>query len=74
MEEEELEQVEGFNYVGSCININGITIGEITIRIYEARATSNLRYHWRDTYVSLAAKSRFYNSSFRSTPLYEIQT
>ena len=36
MEGEELEQVERFTYLGSCISINGNITSEITARISKA--------------------------------------
>ena len=45
MEGEELEQVERFTYLGSCINTNGNIASEITARISKAQAAfSNLRH------------------------------
>ena len=54
MEGEELEQVERFTYLGSCISTNGNITSEITARISKAQAAfSNLRHLWRCTDVSL---------------------
>ena len=45
MEGEELEQVERFTYLGSCISTNGKVTSEITARISKAQAAfCNLRH------------------------------
>ena len=75
MENEELEQVEKFTYLGSCISTNGNITGEITAMISNAQAAfSNLRHLWRCTDISLATKDRVYNATVRSTLIYGCET
>ena len=76
MEElEELEQVERFTYLGSCISTNGNITSEITARIFKAQfAFSNLRNLWRCMDVSLSTKGRVHNATDRSTLLYGCET
>ena len=66
MEGEELEQVERFTYLASCISTNGNITSEITARISNAQAAfSTLRNLWRFTNVSLATRDRVYNVTVR---------
>ena len=75
IEVEELEQVERFTYLGSCISKNGNITSENTARIYEAQAAfSNLRHLWRCTDVSLATEGQVCNATVRSTLLYGCET
>ena len=75
MEGEELEQVERFTYLGSCISRSGNITSEISARISKTQAAfSNLRYLWRCTDVALATKGRVYNVTVRSTLLYGCET
>ena len=75
MEGGELEQVERFIYLGSCISTNGNKTSEITARISKVQATfSKLCHLWRFTDVSLATKGRVYNVTVRSTLLYGCET
>ena len=50
VEGEDLEEIERFTYLGSCISTNGNITGEITARTSKAQAAfSNLRHLWRCT-------------------------
>ena len=75
MEGEELEQVDKFTYLGSCISANGSIAEEISARIARAQAAfSNLRHLWRRRDVSLTTEGRVYNVTVRPTLLYECET
>ena len=75
MEGEDLEQVERFTYLGSCISTNGSITSEITARISKAQAAfSNLCHLWRCMDVSQATKGWVYNAAVRSTRLYGCET
>ena len=75
MDDEELEQVERFTYLGSCISTNGNITSEITARISKAQAAfSNLRHLRRCTDVSLVTKGQVYNATVCSTLLYGCET
>ncbi|CAH8584460.1 unnamed protein product [Dicrocoelium dendriticum] len=71
---DQLEVVEKFSYLGSCISALGIE-DEITNRIAKARsAFANLRHLWRRRDITLALKGRVYNAAVRSTLIYGCET
>ncbi|VDP76993.1 unnamed protein product [Schistosoma mattheei] len=62
----QIEVVEKFVYLGSCISAGGGVRDEINARIVKARAAyANLGYLWRLRDVSLAVKGRIYNASVK---------
>ena len=74
-EGEELEQVDKFTYLGSCISANGSIEEEISARIARAQAAfSNLRHLWRRRDIPLTTKGRVYNATVRPTLLYGCET
>ncbi|VDP62879.1 unnamed protein product, partial [Schistosoma curassoni] len=61
---EQIEVVEKFVYLGSCISAGGGVSDEINARIVKARAAyPNLGHPWRLHDVSLAVKGWIYNAS-----------
>ncbi|VDP62811.1 unnamed protein product [Schistosoma mattheei] len=63
---EQIEVVEKFVYLGSCISVGGGVSDEINARIVKARtAYANLGHLWRLRDVSLSVKGRIYNASVR---------
>ena len=75
MEGEELERVDKFTYLGSCISANTSIAEDISARIARAQtAFSNLRHLWRRRHISLTTKSWGYNSTVRPTFLYGFET
>ncbi|VDP65299.1 unnamed protein product, partial [Schistosoma curassoni] len=61
---EQIEVVEKFVYLGSCISAGGGVSDEINTRIVKARAAyANLGHLWRLRDVSLAVKGRICNAS-----------
>ena len=75
MEGEELEQVDKFTYLGSCISANGSITEEISTRIARAQAAfSNSRHLWRRRDISLTTKGRVYNATVHPTLLYGCET
>ncbi|CAH8587907.1 unnamed protein product [Schistosoma margrebowiei] len=72
---EQIEVVEKFVYLGSCISAGGGVSDEINARIVKARvAYANLGHLWRLRDVSLAVKGRIYNASVRAVLLYACET
>ncbi|CAH8526540.1 unnamed protein product [Schistosoma mattheei] len=72
---EQIEVVEKFVYLGSCISAGGGLSDEINAYIVKARATyANLGHLWRLRDVSLAVKGRIYNASVRAVLLYACET
>ncbi|VDP19075.1 unnamed protein product [Schistosoma margrebowiei] len=61
---EQIEVVEKFVYLGSCISAGGGVSDETNARIVKARAAyANLGHLWRLRDVSLAVRDRIYNAS-----------
>ncbi|VDP32098.1 unnamed protein product [Schistosoma margrebowiei] len=72
---EQIEVVEKFVYLGSCISAGGGVSDEINARIVKVRlAYANLGHFWRLRDVSLAVKGRIYNASVRAVLLYVCET
>ncbi|CAH8564120.1 unnamed protein product [Dicrocoelium dendriticum] len=66
--EYQLEVVQKFNYLGSCISARGIEY-EITNRTAKARgAFSNLRRLWWLRDITVILKGRMYSAAFADTP------
>ncbi|VDP72175.1 unnamed protein product [Schistosoma mattheei] len=64
MDDEQIEVVEKFVYLGSYISTGSGVSDEINARIVKARAAyANLGHLWRFRDVSLAVKGRIYNAS-----------
>jgi hypothetical protein len=69
--DEQLEVVNKFVYLGSCISAGGCVGDEITLRIAKARlAFANLKHLWRRRDKSFSLKGRVYNASVRAVLLY----
>ncbi|CAI2737955.1 unnamed protein product, partial [Dicrocoelium dendriticum] len=67
----QLEQVDSFVYLGSCVSADGTINKEVSLRIAKARsAFVNLRHLWRRRDVSFTLKGRVYSASVRSVLLY----
>ncbi|VDP55054.1 unnamed protein product [Schistosoma margrebowiei] len=72
---EQIDVVEKFVYLGSCISAGGGVSDEINARIVKVRvAYANLGHLWRLRDVSLAVKGRIYNASVRAVLLYVCET
>ncbi|CAH8649925.1 unnamed protein product [Dicrocoelium dendriticum] len=70
---DQLEVVQKFSYLGSCISASGLRMR--TNRIAKARgAFANLRHLWRRRDITLALKGRVYNAAVRSILLYGCET
>ena len=75
LSDEELDFVDSFTYLGSCINASGNITDEITSRISRARAVyGNLRHLWCWMDISLLTKGRVYNCTVRPTLIYGCET
>ncbi|KAH9578500.1 hypothetical protein MS3_00005968 [Schistosoma haematobium] len=72
---EQIEVVEKFVYLGSCISAGGGVSDEIDSRIMKARAAyANLVHLWRLLDVSLAVKDQIYNASTIAVSLHACET
>ncbi|CAH8647362.1 unnamed protein product [Dicrocoelium dendriticum] len=72
---EELEVVDQFTYLGSCISNDGRIETDVSSRIAKARAAFlNLRHLWRQKGVSLRLKGRVYKATVRAVLLYGSET
>ena len=73
--EEALDLVDCFKYLGSEISARGTAACEIESRIRKARAAFvQLRHLWKNRHISIATKSRVYQTSVRSVLLYGCET
>ncbi|CAH8623296.1 unnamed protein product, partial [Dicrocoelium dendriticum] len=71
LESAQLEQVDSFVYLGSCVSADGTINIEVSLRIAKARsAFVNLRHLCRHHDVSSSLKGRVYSASVRSVLLY----
>ena len=71
LSDEELDFVDSFTYLGSCINASENITDEITSRILRAQAVfGSLRHLWRQTDISLLTKCRVYNCTDCPTLIY----
>ncbi|VDP81821.1 unnamed protein product [Schistosoma curassoni] len=72
---EQIDVVEKFVYLGSCISPGDGVSDEIDSCIVKARAAyANLGHLWRLRDVSLAVRGRIYNASVRAVLLYACET
>ncbi|VDP42763.1 unnamed protein product [Schistosoma curassoni] len=72
---EQIELVEKFLYLGSCISAGGGVSDEIDTSIVKAKADyTNLGHLWCLRNVSLAVKVRIYNASVIAVLLYACET
>jgi hypothetical protein len=72
---EQIEIVDKFIYLGSCITPGGLANDEISLRIGKARAAfANLRHLWRRNDISLSIKGRVYNAAVRPVLMYGSET
>ena len=75
VEEQELEEVESFCYLGSIIDKQGGTAAEVKARIGKAQATfTSLNKFWKTKDISLHTKLRIFNSNVKSILLYGCET
>ena len=66
----QLDVVDSFVYLGSCISNDGKVGKEIEKRISKARATfAGLRHLWRQKGISLSLKVRVYKTTVRAVRL-----
>ena len=72
---EQLDIVERFTYLGSCISSDGSVTDEVKARISKARtAFANLRHLWRQKGLPLELKGRVYRATVRAVLLYGSET
>lgn len=75
LEEEELEDVDSFTYLGSVIDVKGGTDADVKARIGKARiAFLQLGKVWSSKDLSLSTKIRLFNTSVKSVLLYGAET
>ena len=68
IQQDTMEEVQDFSYLGSTVSTEGGTDQDICIRIGKAAGVFNtLRPIWRSTKLSLNTKLRIYNSNVRGT-------
>ena len=72
---EELQVVDRFTYLGSCISSNATLKEEISARISRAMVIfRNLGHLWRQKGISLRLKGRVYKTTVRAVLLYGCET
>ena len=75
LQNEDIEVVDRFTYLGSCISNCGDNHEDVSARIVKARlAFANLRYLWRQKGISLKLRGRVYNTTVRGALLYASKT
>ena len=75
IQQDTIEEVQDFTYLGSTVSIEGGTNQDICIRIGKAAGVFNtLRPIWQSTKLSLNTKLRIYNSNVKSVLLYSCET
>ena len=75
LEGQQLEEVEGFTYLGSGVDKDGGTERDVAARISKARAAYGMLGNiWRDGRISLHTKLRLFNSNVKSVLLYGAET
>ena len=73
--EEELEDVTSFTYIGSIINNDGGTDKDMKCRIGKAAAVfQSLKPIWTSSKISLNTKLKIFNSNVKSVLLYASET
>lgn len=71
MDQNSLEDVNSFTYLGSIISVEGGTEDDVQARIGKARTTFNmLRNIWKAKNLSLKTKLQIFNSNVKTTLLY----
>ncbi|XP_075316757.1 uncharacterized protein LOC142376932 [Odontesthes bonariensis] len=72
---EEVKETESFVYLGSVVDRQGGTDGDVTARIGKARAAFiMLRNVWASKVIRIATKLRIFNSNVKSVLLYGSET
>ena len=75
MEEEPLDEVESFTYLGSIVDKEGGTEADVKARIGKARsAFIQLRNIWKSSKIGQKTKIRLFNSNVKSVLLYGSET
>lgn len=75
LDDEELEDVDSFTYLGSVIDVKGGTEADVKVRIGKARiAFLQLGKVWSSKDLSLSTKIRLFNTSVKSVLLYGAET
>jgi hypothetical protein len=75
LEEQVLEEVEAFTYLGSVVDKQGGTDADVRARIGKARAVFvQLKNIWGSKELSLKAKVRLFNTNVKSVLLYGSET
>ena len=75
IQQDTMEEVQDFSYLGSTVSTEGGTYQDILIQIEKAAGVFNtLRPIWRSTKLSLNTKLRVYNSKVKSVLLYGCET
>ena len=72
---EPLEETDSFTYLGSTINKNGGTEGDVKARIQKARvAFIMFRKMWRARHIKINTKLKIFNSNVKAVLLYGSET
>ena len=75
VENQSLDQVNHFVYLGSVVSASGGADEDIERRINLARqAFANLKQVWRSTYISVKTKVRIFNTNIKTVLLYGSET
>ena len=75
LSDEEVDFVDSFTYLGSCINASRNITDKITSMFSRTRAVyGNLHHLWRRMDISLLNKGRVCNSTVRPTLIYSCET
>ena len=75
MNQNQLEEVASFTYLGTIISVDGGTEEDVRARIGKARATFNMLNNiWKMKNLSLKTKLQIFNSNVKSTLLYGSET
>ena len=75
MDQNQLEEVTTFTYLGSIIAVDGGTEEDVSARIGKARTTFNMLHKiWKAKNISLKTKLQIFNSNVKSTLLYSSET
>ena len=72
---QQLEEVEGFTYLGSNVDGEGGTERDVTARINKARMSYGMLGNiWREGTISLRTKLQIFNANIKSLLLYGAET
>jgi hypothetical protein len=75
LEDEALEEVESFTYLGSIVDKQGGTDADVKIRVGKAKAAfRQLKEVWTSRYLSTNTTIRLFNSNVKSVLLYGAET